>query len=282
MKTQPIGGVAVWVHTGRGLMLSPEQREFVFRSWRETLSPNQQMIAGAGAVAAEGVQPDDYLNQAEAMARQAAELGADALLCFPPVLFRGRPDQDDRILEYHQRLARAEVPLILFYLYEAAGGISYSPEVLDQLLRMREVVGIKMATLDSVMTFQNVSRQISTRHPEKTLISGEDRFLGYSFLRGATSALVGMGAACTRVQNELLVAALKGPADQFVDLCRQVDELAEHTFIAPMEGYIQRMMWCLVHRGILDRGVTHDPWGPKLPEDEFHQLGQCLAAYDRW
>src|SRR5690606_3979844 len=134
---------------------------------------------------------------------------------------------------------------------------------------MPEVIGIKMATLDSVMTFQDVSRRISNHFPNKTLISGEDRFLGYSFLRGATSALIGMGAACTRVQHELLQAAGRRPADQFVDLCGQVDELAEHTFAAPMEGYIQRMLWCPLHQGILDRDVTHDPWGPELPEAEF-------------
>lgn len=282
MKSQPIGGVAVWVHTGRGLMLSEGEREFVFRSWREELGRERRIIAGAGAAAVHGVEPAEYLENAQAMAMQAARLGADALLCFPPVLFRNDSHQDERIIDYHRRLAMAKVPLIVFYLYEAAGGITYSPHVLDQLLAMPEVIGIKMATLDSVMTFQDVSRRISNHFPNKTLISGEDRFLGYSFLRGATSALIGMGAACTRVQHELLQAAGRGPADQFVDLCRQVDELAEHTFTAPMEGYIQRMLWCLVHQGILDRDVTHDPWGPELPEAEFHALGECLNAFDRW
>ena len=43
----------------------------------------------------------------------------------------------------------------------------------------------KMATLDSVMTYQDVSRQLRERHPEKLFITGEDRFLGYSLRRGA-------------------------------------------------------------------------------------------------
>jgi 4-hydroxy-tetrahydrodipicolinate synthase len=43
-----------------------------------------------------------------------------------------------------------------------------------------------------------------------------------------------------------------------------VDELAEATFIAPMEGYIQRMLLVLAEQGILPGGATFDPWGPPL------------------
>jgi len=33
MAAQPIAGVAVWAHTGRGLRLSREQRAAILRSW---------------------------------------------------------------------------------------------------------------------------------------------------------------------------------------------------------------------------------------------------------
>src|SRR5690606_32729329 len=104
------------------------------------------------------------------------------------------------------------------------------------------------------------------------------RFMGYSLLRGARAALVGMGSACVTVQAELIDAALdwKSRPQRFLELCLQVDALAERTFVDPMEGYIQRMMWCLAHHGILDRSQTHDPWGPKLPDAEFETLGDFL------
>ena len=75
-----------------------------------------------------------------------------------------------------------------------------------------EVVGIKMATLDSVMTYQDVSRQLRERHPEKLFITGEDRFLGYSLRRGARAALIGMGAICCDLQAELIRAHAAGDA----------------------------------------------------------------------
>ena len=44
------------------------------------------------------------------------------------------------------------------------------------------------------------------RHPDKLLVTGEDRFLGYSLMLGARAALIGMGAALPDLQAELLRA----------------------------------------------------------------------------
>ena len=66
------------------------------------------------------------------------------------------------------------------------------------------MLGIKVATLDSVMTFQDVARLIRRQAPDKVLITGEDRFLGYSLMCGAEAALIGMGAACTTLQSRAL------------------------------------------------------------------------------
>jgi 4-hydroxy-tetrahydrodipicolinate synthase len=168
--------------------------------------------------------------------------------------------------------------VVLFYLYEAAGGISYSQSVLDELLSMPEVVGIKMATLDSVMTYQDVSRLLAERHSERLLITGEDRFLGYSLMRGARAALIGMGAACSRMQAELIGAHLAGDARRFLDLSKRADMLAETTFVRPMEGYIKRLLWVLARQGVIPPDAANDPWGPELPRSEYEDVGRMLAA----
>ena len=276
MAGQPLAGIAVWAHTGRGLHLGLAQREEVLRSWRSGLPRFQAVVAGAGASAAVERDPERYVAAAVRMAEEALGLGADALLVYPPTLFRDFPDRDARVVGYHQRLAELDAPLILFYLYEAAGGIGYNPAVLKALLRLPQVIGIKMATLDSVMTFQDVARQIRAEQPEKLLITGEDRFLGYSLMCGADAALIGMGAACCRMQADLLHAYREGRAEQFLDLSRRADTLAAHTFVAPMEGYIRRMLWVLVHEGVIPREASHDPWGPPLEEREFKALGPVV------
>jgi 4-hydroxy-tetrahydrodipicolinate synthase len=61
-------------------------------------------------------------------------------------------------------------------------------------------------------------------------------------------------------------------------LSNAVDSLAETLFVAPMEGYIQRLLWALVHLGVIPLEAANDPWGPKLPEREFDEVGSTLAA----
>jgi 4-hydroxy-tetrahydrodipicolinate synthase len=59
-------------------------------------------------------------------------------------------------------------------------------------------------------------------------------------------------------------------------LSRLVDELAEVLFVSPMEAYIRRVLWALVHESIIGRESSHDPWGPELREGEFAEIGNVL------
>jgi 4-hydroxy-tetrahydrodipicolinate synthase len=274
MTSQPIAGVAVWAHTGRGLLLDPETAQRVLVDWRAAL-PSKILIAGVGARAKGASLNQSKLDTLE-MAEQAARLGADGLLVYPPTWLKTAEARDELIVDLHSQVSRIGPPLILFYLYEAAGGISYTAAVLDELLSLPNVAGIKMATLDSVMTYQDIARQIQERHPGKLLITGEDRFLGYSLQRGAQSALIGMGALCCELQAELLRANLEKKAARFLELSAAVDRLAETLFIDPMEGYIGRILWALSHLGIIPREAANDPWGPALRPEEFENIASVL------
>lgn len=241
MARQPVAGVAVWAHTGRGPHLSAEQRRLVLESWREAL-PDRVLVAGARDVT---------------MAIEARRGRADALLAFP--------ERDDPVA-YHTRLSR-ELPLIAFWLYEAAGGVAYDDDTLHRILDLPGVIGIKVATLDSVMTFQRLAGLMRS-HPDRLLITGEDRFLGYSLMMGARAALVGMGAALPDLQVRLLRACANEDWVQFQRLSTICDRLAEATFIPPMEGYVRRMLWAAAADGALPPEACDDPWGAPLPADE--------------
>ena len=281
MRQQPVAGVALWAHTGRGLHLNRDQRLQVLQAWAKGLGADKLIIAGVGGPHAGAASFQAYVDSALEMADDALQHGANAFLVYAPSPLRkivGQGELEKLVLDYHQQLASLHEPVILFYLYEAAGGISYSPGLLRRLFALPEVVGIKLATLDSVMTYQNVASLISEEFPEKLLITGEDRFLGYSLMAGAQSALIGMGAACTELQYNMMEAYFSGHSVEFLDLSGAVDRLSQVLFIPPMEGYIRRMLWTLAHLGIIGRESTHDPWGPALPESEFTQIGHALAS----
>jgi 4-hydroxy-tetrahydrodipicolinate synthase len=241
MAAQPVAGVAVWAHTGRGTHLTGEQRHEVLDTWRDAL-PDRVVIAGARDIG---------------MAIEARRGKADALLAFP---------QTSDPVGYHQRLSR-ELPVIAFYLYPAAGGVAYDDRTLHGILELPDVIGIKVATLDSVMTFQRIAA-ILRDHPSKLLITGEDRFLGYSLLLGARSALIGMGAALPDLQSDLVRARVAEDWSRFVSLSELCDRFAQATFIEPLEGYIRRMLWAAAAEGALPPDACDDPWGPPLPIHE--------------
>jgi len=238
MAAQPVAGVAVWAHTGRGPLLATQQRRAVLETWRAAL-PQKTIVAGA--------------NSAE-MARDAKNGGADALLAFPR-----RHDA----AAYHEALGR-ELPVIAFYLYETAGGVDYDDDTLHAILSVPAVVGIKVATLDSIITFQRIAAVMRV-HPDKLLITGEDRFLGYSLMLGARAALIGMGSALTDIQAALLSAHAKGDEHAFLRLSTQLDAFSQVTFTEPMDGYIRRMLWALAAEGVIPDDACDDPWGPQLP-----------------
>lgn len=277
MVDQPVAGVAVWAHTGRGLLLPAEARREILRDWIAQRG-HAAIIAGVGAPAEPGLTPDAYLRATLDMADEALTLGADALMMYAPVLYRGRADQDALILAHAQALARLGAPLLLFYLYEAAGGISYSLPLLGDLLGLPNVVGVKLATLDSVMTFQDVAALLAAEAPEAVLVTGEDRFLGYSIMAGAEAALIGMAAACTAPQAELIASWQVGDLPRFVALTRALDAFSRVTFRAPLEGYVQRLLWCLQATGVVPDHAACDPWAPALGPGERFDVRRAVTA----
>jgi 4-hydroxy-tetrahydrodipicolinate synthase len=274
MSTQPIAGVAVWAHTGRGLHLDPDTARKVMSEWRHQL-PEKPLIAGVGTNNNE-LSPQEAINATLMMASSAAEYGADALLVYPPSWLKDHESRDSLIVEHHAQLSKFGMPMVLFYLYEAAGGLQYTKNVVDDLLALPNVVGIKMATLDSVMTYQDVARHIRSSYPEKLLITGEDRFLAYSLQRGAEAALIGLGAVCPDLQAELLASHFEHNAGRFLELSGLVDALAEVLFVSPMEGYIGRILCALSKLGVIPPEAAYDPWGPPLAPEETHQIGIVL------
>jgi 4-hydroxy-tetrahydrodipicolinate synthase len=249
MRDQPIAGVAVWAHTGRGPHLAAEQRREVLDTWREAL-PDRAIVAGARDITT---------------AIEARRGRADALLVFPTA--------DDPVA-LHDRLSR-ELPAIAFWLYEAAGGVAYDDATLHAILGLPRVIGIKVATLDSIPTFERIAALVRA-HPGKLLITGEDRFLGRSLESGADAALIGMGAALTGMRARLLAAHRAGRGDVFARLSALCDRFAAATFIAPMEGYVRRMLWAAAAEGAIPDDACDDPWGPDLPDAEREAVRRAV------
>ena len=279
LAPQKVAGVAVWAHTGRGLKLDSSSRKVVAEMWKDKLD-EKLLICGVGGF---GDTPEELITSSLKMAREACDCGADALLAFPPSRLRDS-NHREAVVHYHHALTELGLPVLAFYLYGSAGGISYDDLLLRQILDLPGIAGIKVATLDSVMRFQEIAALMED-FPQKILVTGEDRMLGYTLMCGATAALVGLGGVHTQLQLRMFNAWHEKDYPTFVRLSQLVDTLAEVTFVEPMEGYIGRLLYCLSVEGIIPETAIRDPWGPELITEEKVRIGRVtnnLRFMDEW
>ena len=276
LASGPIGGLAVWAHTGRGLYLSESDRSKVLTTWRQTTSA--PIVAGVGVPRALSVDSlEDAADATVAMAVAAASHGADAVMVYPLAALGALPDGHDAAVRLHQRVAaESGLPLVGFYLHGEAGGYPYSPALIRDLLELPEMLGIKTATLDQAIGCQDAIW--AGRGTGKLSITGEDRMYGPSMMWGADTALVGIAAAQVELSAAVLRTWTAGDHSGFVTASERLDRFAAATFYAPIEGYIQRMMWAAVWEGLLPEDAAHDPYGPSLPLTERDAVIRCLEG----
>lgn len=274
LTTQSVGGLAVWAHTGRGLYLSPGDRAKVLETWRQ--ASDVPIVAGVGVprtTEASGLQA--AADATVEMALAAAAGGADVVMVYPLAALGDLPDGDAQAVALHERVAaESGLPLVGFYLHGEAGGYPYSPSLIRELLSLDAMLGVKTATLDRAIGCQDAIW--AGRESGKLLITGEDRMYGPSFMWGADTALVGIASAQVELSAAVLRAWTAGDHSGFLTASDRLDRFAAATFYAPIEGYVQRMLWAAEWEGLVPAEAAHDPYGPDLPPSERDLVIRCL------
>jgi len=269
-----VGGVAVWAHTGRGLYLSPGDRAKVLETWRSTTEV--PIVAGVGVPKSSKAETlEEAADATVEMARAAAAGGADAVMVYPLAVLGELPDGHAQAVALHERVAaESGLPLVGFYLHGEAGGYPYSPELIRDLLSLDAMLGVKTATLDRAIGCQDAIW--AGRDSGKLLITGEDRMYGPSFMWGADTALVGIASAQVELSAAVLRAWTAGDHSEFLTASDRLDRFAAATFYAPIEGYVQRMLWAAEWEGLVSAAAAYDPYGPVLQAGERDLVIRCL------
>jgi 4-hydroxy-tetrahydrodipicolinate synthase len=278
IAAQPISGLAVWAHTGRGPYLADADNDTALAAFRAAAG-DLPLIAGV-APEQSAAEPAAVISSALRRAERAVAGGADGLMVFPPRPFAERPDRERLLTELHEAIAaRFDQPLLLFYLHAEAGGYDYSLALLRSLLAIPTVIGIKSATLNAAMTCQDVIHLVHTEYPGKLAITGEDRMFGPSLMWGSDAALVGIASAAVSASTDLMATWTEGDASGFLGASARLDRLAVATFCPPMEGYVQRMLWIAEREGLISSAGANDPWAPSLPAGEREAVLQAYEAF---
>ncbi|MGQ9690413.1 MAG: dihydrodipicolinate synthase family protein, partial [Thermoproteota archaeon] len=129
-----IGGVAVNVDTGEGPHLYPEERINILKVFSKIVKGRISIIAGLHA---------RNTKEAIELGLEAKEAGADGLLIFPHPAFAGEMSIDV-IYNYHSEISeKVGLPMVLFQLQPALGGVDFQPETLLKLSSIKNVIAIK-------------------------------------------------------------------------------------------------------------------------------------------
>ncbi len=246
-------GLAINVDTGEGPDLSRTERRAVLEAAVGIVKGRVTVIAGV-------IGP--YTEAAIEQARDAQAVGADALMIFPIPAFFGRPLYPEIPYEYHKAIARAvDLPIILFQLQPALGGVEYTAEAMERLLTIDTVVAIKEASFDAVKFVQ--MRSILDQAPRRiTLLTGNDNFICHSFVLGADGALIGFGTLATAMQVRMIEAARRRDWDEAFRLSSIVQPLADVIFAPPVPNYRARIKEALRLLGVLSNPTVRAPLLP--------------------
>lgn len=246
-----VHGLAVNVDTGEGPHLDHGERVAVLRAAVEAAGGRVPVVAGLPAAST---------RHATAMARDFREAGADALLVFPSSVFRGRPLPPEVVVDYHRAVAEeGGVPLVLFQLQEALGGVELPVPVLVETCRLPGVVAIKEATFDRERFRETVA---ALRDVGVAVLTGNDNFIHESFVLGARGALIGFGTLATRMQVEMVEAHEAGDAERARLVGEKVQRLADVVFAPPIRDYRVRLKEALRMTGVIPGAAVRPPLCP--------------------
>jgi 4-hydroxy-tetrahydrodipicolinate synthase len=255
--------LAINVDTGEGPHLTHDEKVRVIRIVREVT--DLPIIAGLAGPST------------EAAVRQATEfrdVGANGLLVFPIPAYLSEPLNPDVPVRYHEAIATVGLPMILFQLQPALGGVNFDTETLRRMAAVEGVVAIKEASFDA-RRFIDIVQLVRELPRPITILTGNDNFILESFMLGATGALIGFGAVMTREQVDMIRAWQDGRIEDAQALGKRVQRLADVVFARPVGDYRVRLKECLHLLGVLEHTHVRPPLLP-ITAEERERLAAVL------
>ncbi len=260
-----IGGLAINVDTGEGPHLYPEERVKILQVASEVVKKRVPIVAGLHARNTE---------EAVKLAIEAKEAGADGLLVFPHPAFIGEP-AGEVIYAYHNEVSeKADMPMVLFQLQPALGGVEFKPETLVRLVNIKNVVAIKEASFNA-KKFVDLVRLLKRAPKKITILTGNDNFIYESLVLGAEGGLLGFGTIATGQQVEMFDLVAKKKFEEAEEIWQNILPLEEAIFAPPVRNYRARLKEALVMMGVLKTSYVRPPL-KQIPENEKEKLRKVL------
>lgn len=261
-----IAGILCNGHAGENFTLDAAEKR---RAVAETVA-----VAGRTRLVVAGVNQEASAAAAREAAA-AAEAGAAAVMVVPPNGFALTTDPA-AVLRHHRTIAAAipGLPLYLFQAHHAAGGVmAYPPDVLDALLDLPAVAGIKEGGWE-VNRYDALRRQVKRRRPDVAVLASGDEHLMACMAHGSDGSMVSLAAVVPGLVLALDAAMRAGDLQAARAAHERLEPLAQAIYGDPPAGRATpRLKHCLHALSRIPSPACRAPLGAVEPAE-----AACLDA----
>lgn len=220
-------------------------------SWDEMLKVNEALVKGAGEHTQTIVANPTTggLKNTIAFGKHAEEIGADYFLVYFPERHYG----EENTFDYFRELCSHLTIKILIHempMRNGLGGgtVQYSPELLERLFQLENIVGVKEEALDP-----EYSNMLLERFADDILVigagGGMSRYLYRDFDRGAKAFLGGIGGFIPSMELEFYKAITGGDKEKAREIVENI-ELKYFEKVVPL-GWHPSLKVALSLRGLM-------------------------------
>jgi 2-dehydro-3-deoxy-D-pentonate aldolase len=261
-----VHGLFVLGTTGEGPSLSYAVR-------REMVRHSCRLAAGRVPVLV-GI-TDTSATESLALARYAAEQGADAVVIAPPYYFA---PAEPELLHYFQQLTE-QLPLP-YFLYNMPGltKVSIGDSVLSWSLGQARCLGLKDSSGN--LHYYKRARRLAKARPDYRLLLGPEELLAESLLAGGDGGVSGGANLFPQLYVGIFTAGERGDFREAARLQSRVLEVSERLYRVGKHGssIIKGIKCALSLRGICADAMA-EPYERMNPEDRA-RVAKILAELD--
>ncbi|MFQ5802737.1 MAG: dihydrodipicolinate synthase family protein [Candidatus Methylomirabilales bacterium] len=282
LKSDGIDGLVVNAHASEVDSMTMEERVWMVEiAGEEARAKNRKVVSG--------VVPFPGSNAGAVATAQAMEkAGADAVLLLGPAWFTWGVQMLPEVVEAYVRDVASAVSIpVLYFVAGDYTGIKYTPELVQRICSVDNVVGIK-DTMWTPHGFDANLKAIRELHKPIDVLTGNDTYLYYNFLSGADGTLLVLHCLLGAPILEMFDAVKRGDTGRGLNIHRTYERLIDLLFQPPMIRMPSRMKYALSLIGVLPEATTRPPVPPPSHEEkeairtEMERLGltgsQAAAA----
>ena len=205
----PIRGILIGGSTGESVFLDEEERSKLIEEARAVIPDEALVIAGTGSEAT---------RHTIQLTRQAATVGADAVLVSPPAYFKGAMTQETLTRHYRVVADASPVPVLIYQVPLRLSTIEFSTDLVATLSDHPNIIGIKDSRGEIDLLIELVQQTVDGFQ----VLTGNGSVLYPALGIGAVGGIVAVGLMAADQAANISVAFQAGRLEEAERLQEQI------------------------------------------------------------